>query len=579
LAVSAPTKHVFVTGGVASSLGKGLTAASLGNLLTSRGLRVTMQKLDPYLNVDPGTMNPFQHGEVFVTDDGAETDLDVGHYERFLDVDLSKAANVTTGQVYSSVIAKERRGDYLGDTVQVIPHITNEIKDRIRAMAGPDIDVVITEIGGTVGDIESLPFLEAARQVRHDTGRDNSFFLHVSLVPFIGPSGELKTKPTQHSVAALRSIGIQPDAVVCRADRPIPQAVKRKISLMCDVDEEAVVAAVDAPSIYDIPRVLHGEGLDAYVVRRLNLPFRDVNWTRWDDLLRRVHDPVEEVSVALVGKYIDLPDAYLSVVEALRAGGLHHEARAVIRWVPADECATPEGAARWLGDVDAVCVPGGFGVRGIEGKVGALRYTREHRLPTLGLCLGLQCMVIEFARHVVGLEGANSTEFDDSCSDPVVATMAEQRGIVAGAGDLGGTMRLGLYPAKLTEGSTVRDLYDEPYVEERHRHRYEVNNAYRDPLARAGMAFSGTSPDGRLVEFVELPSAVHPFFVGTQAHPELRSRPTRPHPLFSGLVGAALARQREMRLPVDAMGGLRRSPEHLALGDPASSAHDLEVTR
>jgi CTP synthase len=402
----------------------------------------------------------------------------------------------------------------------------------------------------------------------------------VSLVPFIGPSGELKTKPTQHSVAALRSIGIQPDAVVCRADRPIPQAVKRKISLMCDVDEEAVVAAVDAPSIYDIPRVLHGEGLDAYVVRRLNLPFRDVDWTRWDELLRRVHDPVEEVSVALVGKYIDLPDAYLSVVEALRAGGLHHEARAVIRWVPADECAAPEGAARWLSDVDAVCVPGGFGIRGIEGKVGALRYAREHRLPSLGLCLGLQCMVIEFARHVVGLEGADSTEFDDSCSDPVVATMAEQRGIVSGAGDLGGTMRLGLYPAKLTEGSTVRDLYAEPYVEERHRHRYEVNNAYRDQLAKAGMAFSGTSPDGRLVEFVELPSAAHPFYVGTQAHPELRSRPTRPHPLFAGLVGAALARQREMRLPVDAMGGLRRSAEHLPHNEPlGTAAPDLEVTR
>ncbi|MCA1693835.1 MAG: CTP synthase, partial [Actinobacteria bacterium] len=565
MALPAPTKHVFVTGGVASSLGKGLTAASLGNLLTSRGLRVTMQKLDPYLNVDPGTMNPFQHGEVFVTNDGAETDLDVGHYERFLDVDLSKAANVTTGQVYSTVIAKERRGDYLGDTVQVIPHITNEIKERIRAMAGPDIDVVITEIGGTVGDIESLPFLEAARQVRHDAGRDNSFFLHVSLVPYIGPSGELKTKPTQHSVAALRSIGIQPDAVVCRADRPIPSAVKRKISLMCDVDEEAVVAAVDAPSIYDIPRVLHGEGLDAYVVRRLNLPFRDVNWTDWDDLLRRVHDPLEEVTVALVGKYVDLPDAYLSVVEALRAGGLHHQARATIRWVPADECATEEGAGRWLGDVDAVCVPGGFGVRGIEGKVGALRYAREHRLPTLGLCLGLQCMVIEFARHVVGLEGANSTEFDSSCAHPVVATMEEQRGIVAGAGDLGGTMRLGLYPARLASGSTVGELYSQPYVEERHRHRYEVNNAYRDQLAEAGMLFSGTSPDGRLVEFAELPTASHPFFVGTQAHPELRSRPTRPHPLFAGLVGAALTRQREMRLPVDGV-DLRRSGERPGLG-------------
>ena len=569
MAAAVPTKHLFVTGGVASSLGKGLTASSLGRLLTSRGLRVTMQKLDPYLNVDPGTMNPFQHGEVFVTEDGAETDLDIGHYERFLDVDLSSTANVTTGLVYSDVIAKERRGDYLGDTVQVIPHITNEIKERIRAMGGAEIDVVITEIGGTVGDIESLPFLEAARQVRHDLGRDNCFFLHVLLVPYIGPSGELKTKPTQHSVAALRSIGIQPDAVVCRADRPIPASVKRKISLMCDVDEEAVVAAVDAASIYDIPRVLHSEGLDAYVVRRLNLPFRDVDWTRWDDLLRRVHDPLEDVTVALVGKYIDLPDAYLSVVEALRAGGLHHQARASIRWVPADECATPEGAARWLHDVDAVCVPGGFGVRGIDGKVGALRYAREQRLPTLGLCLGLQCMVIEYARNVMGLGQADSTEFDDSCADPVIATMAEQRGIVAGAGDLGGTMRLGLYPATLGETTTVRELYDEPYIEERHRHRYEVNNAYRDRLESAGMVFSGTSPDGRLVEFAELPVATHPFYVGTQAHPELRSRPTRPHPLFVGLVAAALARQREMRLPVDEV-DLRHVGPGVHLGAPVA---------
>ncbi len=397
-----PTKHVFVTGGVASSLGKGLTASSLGNLLKSRGLRVTMQKLDPYLNVDPGTMNPFQHGEVFVTNDGAETDLDIGHYERFLDTDLNQIANVTTGQVYSSVIAKERRGDYLGDTVQVIPHITNEIKDRILAMGGPDIDVVITEVGGTVGDIESLPFLEAARQTRHEIGRDNCFFIHVSLVPYIGPSGELKTKPTQHSVAALRSIGIQPDAIVCRADRELPEGIKRKIALMCDVDDDAVVTAADAPSIYDIPKVLHREGLDAYVVRRLDLPFRDVDWTTWDDLLRRVHHPSEEVTVALVGKYIDLPDAYLSVSEALRAGGFAHEAKVNIRWVASDTCDTEAGAAKQLGDVDAVLVPGGFGVRGIEGKLGALRYTRTHGIPTLGLCLGLQCMVIEYARNVAG---------------------------------------------------------------------------------------------------------------------------------------------------------------------------------
>jgi CTP synthase len=551
LAASQPTKHVFVTGGVASSLGKGLTASSLGNLLKARGLRVTMQKLDPYLNVDPGTMNPFQHGEVFVTNDGGETDLDIGHYERFLDDDLSQIANVTTGQVYSRVIARERRGDYLGDTVQVIPHITNEIKERVRAMAGPDVDVVITEVGGTVGDIESLPFLEAARQVRHDVGRDNVFFLHVSLVPYLAPSGELKTKPTQHSVAALRSIGIQPDAIVCRADREIPASVKRKISLMCDVEEEAVVAAVDAPSIYDIPKVLHSEGLDAYVVRRLNLPFRDVDWTQWDDLLRRVHHPAEEVTVALVGKYVDLPDAYLSVAEALRAGGFANEAKVHLRWVPSDECQTAEGAARHLADVDAVCVPGGFGIRGIEGKVGALEYTRTHKIPTLGLCLGLQCMVIEYARHVAGIDDADSTEFDPDCESPVIATMAEQKAFVEGEGDLGGTMRLGLYPARLKDGSVVAETYGAPMVEERHRHRYEVNNAYRDRLEAAGLVFSGTSPDDSLVEYVEIPREQHPFYVSTQAHPELRSRPTRPHPLFAGLVAAAIARQRELRFPMD----------------------------
>ena len=546
-----PTKHVFVTGGVASSLGKGLTASSLGSLLKSRGLRVTMQKLDPYLNVDPGTMNPFQHGEVFVTNDGAETDLDIGHYERFLDTDLNAIANVTTGQVYSSVIAKERRGDYLGDTVQVIPHITNEIKERIRAMGSDDVDVVITEIGGTVGDIESLPFLEAARQVRHDIGRANCFFLHVSLVPYIGPSGELKTKPTQHSVAALRSIGIQPDAIVCRADRELPQSIKRKISLMCDVDEEAVVTAADAPSIYDIPKVLHREGLDAYVVRRLDLPFRDVDWTVWDDLLRRVHHPKEEVTVGLVGKYIDLPDAYLSVAEALRAGGFAHEARVTVRWIASDECETPGGAARQLAHVDAVCVPGGFGIRGIEGKLGALTYARTHGVPTLGLCLGLQCMVIEYARTVAGLSKAGSTEFDPDCPEPVIATMEEQKSFVDGGGDLGGTMRLGLYPASLREGSLVRATYGAATVEERHRHRYEVNNAYRDSLEEAGLVFSGTSPDDTLVEFVELPATVHPYYVATQAHPELRSRPTRPHPLFAGLIGAAIDRQRELRFPID----------------------------
>jgi CTP synthase len=511
---------------------------------------------------------------VFVTDDGAETDLDIGHYERFLDRDLSQRANVTTGQVYSSVIAKERRGDYLGDTVQVIPHITDEIKSRIRAMAEPvgdggeRPDVVITEIGGTVGDIESLPFLEAARQVRQDIGRDNCFFLHVSLVPYIGPSGELKTKPTQHSVAALRSIGIQPDAIVCRADREIPEGIKKKISQMCDVDQDAVVTAADAPSIYDIPKVLHREGLDAYVVRRLDLPFRDVDWTTWDDLLRKVHHPKEEVTVALVGKYIDLHDAYLSVAEALKAGGFAHEAAVRIRWVPADECADVSGAHRELQDVDAVCVPGGFGVRGLDGKIGALTYARTHGIPTLGLCLGLQCIVIEYARNVAGLEKADSTEFDPDCPEPVIATMEEQKSYVEGAGDLGGTMRLGLYPAELATGSIVRQAYGESRIEERHRHRYEVNNHYREQLAAAGLVFSGTNPDLDLVEFVELPRDVHPYYVSTQAHPELRSRPTRPHPLFAGLIGAAIERQRAERFPIDES-KLRREPED----DAASPAY------
>jgi CTP synthase len=548
-ASSVTTKHLFVTGGVASSLGKGLTASSLGALLKARGLRVTMQKLDPYLNVDPGTMNPFQHGEVFVTNDGAETDLDIGHYERFLDVDLDGSANVTTGQVYSSVIAKERRGEYLGDTVQVIPHITNEIKHRIRRMATEDVDIVITEVGGTVGDIESLPFLEAVRQVRHEVGRDNVLVVHISLLPYIGPSGELKTKPTQHSVAALRNIGIQPDAIVLRADREVPVSIKRKISLMCDVDDAAVVAAIDAKSIYDIPKVLHTEGLDAFAVRKLDLPFRDVNWTQWDDLLRRVHQPDHEVTVALVGKYIDLPDAYLSVTEAIRAGGFANNARAKIKWVTSDDCRTPAGAARELADVDAVVIPGGFGERGVEGKLSAITYARETGVPLLGLCLGLQCIVVEAARNLAGIEGADSTEFDQGAAHPVVSTMEEQLDIVAGDGDMGGTMRLGLYPAKLAEGSIVREVYGgEPYVEERHRHRYEVNNAYRSELEKkAGIVFSGTSPDNKLVEYVEFPREAHPYLVATQAHPELRSRPTRPHPLFAGLVQAAVERQQRSR--------------------------------
>ena len=538
------TKHIFVTGGVASSLGKGLTASSLGRLLVARGIRVTMQKLDPYLNVDPGTMNPFQHGEVFVTDDGAETDLDIGHYERFLDRNLSGTSNVTTGQVYSRVIARERRGEYLGETVQVIPHITNEIKERMLGNDGPDVDVVITEIGGTVGDIESQPFLEAARQLRQEVGRDNVFYLHISLVPYIGPSGELKTKPTQHSIAALRSIGIAPDAVVLRCDRPIPDGIKKKISLMCDVDVEAVVAAVDAPSIYDIPKVLFSEGLDAYIVRRLSLGGHEVQWGEWDNLLERVHFPKHHVKVALVGKYIDLPDAYLSVSEALRAGGFANEAKVEIIWVPSDECETPEGAAKALGGVDAICVPGGFGIRGIEGKLGALTFARTHKIPTLGLCLGLQCMVIEAARNLAGIKDANSAEFKADSGTHVIATMDDQKEIVAGGGDMGGSMRLGLYKATLSPGSIVAEVYGTSEISERHRHRYEVNNQYREQIAKAGLSFSGIFTDRDLVEFVELPREVHPYYVGTQAHPELRSRPTRPHPLFVGLIKAAIAQQK-----------------------------------
>ena len=537
------TKHIFVTGGVVSSLGKGLTAASLGNLLIARGLKVTMQKLDPYLNVDPGTMNPFQHGEVFVTEDGAETDLDIGHYERFLDRNLTKQANVTTGQVYSQVIAKERRGDYLGDTVQVIPHITNEIIDRMIGVGELDDDIVIHEIGGTVGDIESQPFLEAARQLRHQLGRDRVFFLHVSLVPYLPTSGELKTKPTQHSVAALRGVGIHPDALVCRSSMELTSDVKRKIALMCDVDTDAVSTCLDASSIYAIPRMLHAEGLDAYVVRRLNLPFKDVDWTKWDDLLDSVSNPRREVTIGLVGKYIDLPDAYLSVIEALKTAGFAHYAKVNIRWVPSDECELESGAQQMLGDLDGICVPGGFGIRGVEGKLGALRYARTHGLPALGLCLGMQCMVIEYARNVVGIVDAASSEFDPGVANPVISTMAEQEAIVAGEAELGGTMRLGSYPAELVPNSQVARLYGALRVSERHRHRYEVNNAYRERLSDAGLVFSGNSPDGKLVEFVELPAGTHPYFVGTQAHPEFKSRPGKPHPLFYGLVEAALNRQ------------------------------------
>ena len=540
------TKYIIVTGGVASSLGKGLTAASLGRLLTSRGLKVTMQKLDPYLNVDPGTMNPFQHGEVFVTEDGAETDLDLGHYERFLDRNLSAGGNVTTGKVYSSVIAKERRGEFLGQTVQVIPHITDEIKSRIVAMGNADAngekpDVVITEIGGTVGDIESQPFLEAARQVRHDVGRENVFYLHVSLVPYLGPSKELKTKPTQHSVAELRSIGLVPDAVVLRCDRDVPDSLKNKIALMCDIDREGVVSCPDAPSIYDIPKVLYEEHLDTFIIRRLNLPFRDMDWAVWGDLLERVHNPKGEVTVALVGKYIDLPDAYLSVAEAVRAAGFAHRVKANIRWVASDDCETPEGLKKNMAGVDAIVIPGGFGGRGIEGKIATIRYAKETDTPLLGICLGMQCVVIEAAR-TAGVEGASSTEFDENAAEPVIATMEEQLQAVSGEADLGGSMRLGSYPAKLAEDSVVARLYGTTDVAERHRHRYEVNNAYRNQLSEAGLVISGTSPDGKLVEFVEYPTDVHPYLVATQAHPELKSRPTNAHPLFDGLIAAALKR-------------------------------------
>ncbi|HZD03030.1 MAG TPA: CTP synthase [Actinomycetes bacterium] len=527
-------KHIFVTGGVASSLGKGLTAASLGRLLKARGLRVTMQKLDPYINVDPGTMNPFQHGEVFVTDDGCETDLDLGHYERFIDENLYRDSNVTTGAVYQTVIAAERRGEYLGDTVQVIPHITNEIKARILRVA-EDADVVITEVGGTVGDIESLPFLEAIRQLRHDIGRENVFFCHVSLVPYIAPSGELKTKPTQHSVRELRSLGIQPDAIVCRTDRPITDALKRKISLLSDVDVEGVISAPDADSIYEIPLVLHEEGLDDYLVRHLRLHGRAAapDLTEWLALVERIRNPRRTVRIALVGKYINLPDAYLSVTQALQHAGFHHGVDVEVVWVASDDLESPANRAV-LDTVDGILIPGGFGVRGVEGKVEAARFARERRVPFLGICLGLQCAVIEIARNLAGLQGANSSEFDAEAPYPVIDLMPDQRGVA----DMGGTMRLGLYPCRLLRGSLAERAYGDGLVFERHRHRYEVNNRYRRRLEDAGLVLSGTSPDGRLVEIIELPD--HPYYVAGQFHPELRSRPTRPHPLFRDFVGAAI---------------------------------------
>jgi CTP synthase len=545
-ATRVPTKYIFFTGGVSSSLGKGLTASSLGRLLKCRGLRVTMCKLDPYINVDPGTMNPFEHGEVFVTEDGGETDLDLGHYERFIDENLHKNSNATTGRIYSSVIAKERRGDYLGKTVQVIPHVTDEIKKCVRALGTEDVDVVIVEIGGTVGDIEIVPFIEAIRQFRRDVGRENVCYVHLTLVPYLGPSGEQKTKPTQHSVTELRSRGIQPDVIVCRSDRMISDDLKRKISLLCDVPIEAVVSAVDAANIYQIPLVLHEEGLDGYILRLLQFgeDAHPIDLSTWERLVDQVDAAVRPVRIGIIGKYIDLPDAYLSVVEALRHAGFHHGAKVQIEWIQAatvPDLLETDG----LRGFDGLVIPGGFGERGVEGKIAAAHYAREHELPLLGLCLGLQVMIIEVARTLAHLDGANSREFDAATPHPVVDLMDDQNDVV----DKGGTMRLGSYSAELLAGSQVAKAYDTEVVSERHRHRYEVNPRYRARLEEVGMVCSGMSPDHRLVEFIELPS--HPFWVGTQAHPEFKSRPDRPHPLFRELVYAALTRAegRDPRLP------------------------------
>ncbi|MEC9113925.1 MAG: CTP synthase [Actinomycetota bacterium] len=529
------TKHIFVTGGVASGLGKGITGSSLGRLLKARGLRVTMQKFDPYINVDPGTMNPFEHGEVFVTDDGGETDLDLGHYERFIDEPLTKDSNATTGSIYQAVLAAERRGDYLGKTVQVIPHITDEIKRRIRRLATADTDVVITEVGGTAGDIEILPFLEAIRQMRLDAGRGNVCYVHVTLVPFIGPSGEQKTKPTQHSVTELRSRGIQPDAVVLRSEEPIDTALREKISRLCDVELSGVVNAPDASNLYEVPLVLHDEGLDRYVCEILGLANLEPDLRSWSALVNRIEQATSTVRIGIIGKYVSLPDAYMSVVEALRHGGYHHGTEIEIDWIQAEDVEGLLAEGR-LSHLDGMIIPGGFGERGIEGKIAAAQFAREHEIPCLGICLGLQVMVTEFCRNQLGLSGANSREFDPTTLHPVVDLMDSQREVT----DLGGTMRLGLYPARLTEGSSVANLYGEALIYERHRHRYEVNNDYRAQMEDEGLKCSGISPDGRLVEFIELDS--HPFWVGTQAHPEFMSRPDRPAPLFRGLVEAALGR-------------------------------------
>ena len=529
------TRHIFVTGGVASSLGKGITASSLGRLLKSRGLRVTMQKLDPYLNVDPGTMNPFEHGEVFVTDDGGETDLDLGHYERFIDEPLGRGSNATTGSIYSAVIAAERRGDYLGKTVQVIPHITDEIKRRITALASESVDVVITEIGGTVGDIEILPFLEAIRQFRLDVGRENVCYVHVTLVPFIGPSGEQKTKPTQHSVTELRSRGIQPDVIVCRSEAPLSPDLKRKISNLCDVPVEAVVNAADARNLYEVPLVMHDEGLDEYVCRMFGFADLPIDLSEWEILVDRVENSTIPIRIGIIGKYVALPDAYLSVVESLKHGGFFHAADVSIEWVQAEDVEEMSADGR-LSELDGIVIPGGFGERGVEGKIAAARYARENDLPCLGLCLGMQVMTIEYARNVLGMAGAHSSEFDPKTPYPVIDLMDTQRDVT----DKGGTMRLGAYVAQLQPGSRVAEIYESEVVSERHRHRYEFNPRFRARFDESEFVCSGTSPDGRLVEFIELPE--HPFWIGTQAHPEFKSRPERPAPLFREFIAAALAR-------------------------------------
>jgi len=532
------TKYIFVTGGVVSSLGKGITAASLGRLLKNRGLKVTIQKFDPYLNVDPGTMSPYQHGEVFVTDDGAETDLDLGHYERFIDINLSKNSNVTTGKVYSSVISKERRGEYLGGTVQVIPHITNEIKERVfRAGREAGSDVVITEIGGTVGDIESLPFLEAIRQIKSEIGRENVMYIHVTLIPYIKAAGEVKTKPTQHSVKELRSIGIQPNVIVCRTEHELSADMKAKIALFCDIDESAVVECRDASTLYEVPLNLRDEGLDEIVVNYLKLTTPKPDMTEWESLVDRINKLEKTVEIAIVGKYVALHDAYLSVVESLSHAGFDANADVKIRWVNAEEV-TDENVGELLHGIGGILVPGGFGDRGIEGKVSAIRYAREKQIPFFGICLGMQVSVIEYARSVLGLEGANSSEINPSTEYPVIDLLPEQKDIE----DLGGTMRLGLYPCKLTEGSLAMQCYNDELVYERHRHRYEFNNEYREQIEKAGLRISGTSPDGRLVEIVELPG--HPWFLAVQFHPEFTSRPNRPQPLFREFVKAALQVER-----------------------------------